>query len=174
MGFYVDPPQSRKEPLPEFVGPIVRLGVCTPASWSAVVFCACKHGQVSCSWGIEGQQATSQLPSERLDECSGWQFIRFTIANVHPTPASQDIVYTLSHGSSQVSGRIQVPGSHQEWNLVAYSCYDQRRGCGEALWHDISGPCPKAGRTLQLPQFRGSVPMLQFVCILGGVYNGSR
>lgn len=139
MGFFVDPPLARKQPLPDFVGPITRLGVCTASSWSTVVFCACKHGQVSCSWGIEGQQATSQLPPEQLDECGGWYFIRFVIANVQVTPASQDIVYTISHGNGQTSGRIQVPGSQQEWNLVAYSCYDQRRGIGEALWADLSG-----------------------------------
>lgn len=37
MGFYVPEPAERAAPLPDVVGPVVRLGVCDAATWRAVV-----------------------------------------------------------------------------------------------------------------------------------------
>jgi hypothetical protein len=51
----------------------------------------------------------------------------------------QYVSYTIQNGAKEVSARIPVAGAQQEWNLMAYSCYDQRRAVGEALWHDVTG-----------------------------------
>lgn len=139
MGFYVDTPQARTGAIPEFVGPVVLLGVCTPTTWNAYVFVACKHTHVTFSWGIEGQQAGVQVPAEPLDSAGGWYFFRFPISNVQVGIGSQIIRYQIQHGSDVVAAHIPVAGAQQEWNMVAYSCYDQRRAVGEALWRNING-----------------------------------
>jgi hypothetical protein len=140
MGFFVDLPAKRKVPLPNFVGPIVRLGPCTTGTWSGVVFFACKHDRVSVSWTIDGQQAAAPSTPEILDTCEGWNLIRFTISAVPLHSSSQTISYVVRHGDNgSVAGHIPLAGSNQEWNLVAYSCYDQRRAVGEALWYDMAG-----------------------------------
>ena len=138
MGFYVELPEHRKQPVPELVGPIVRLGVCTTSTWNAVVFVACKHTRLSFTWGIEGQQASAQVPPESLGNAAGWYFFRFPIKNVKLQPASQTIVYSIENGAKTLEARIPVAGVDQEWNVMAYSCYDQRRAVGEALWRDVS------------------------------------
>jgi hypothetical protein len=142
MGFFVDLPAKRKAPIPDFVGPTVRLGPCTPETWSGVVFFACKHDQVSVQWTIDGQQAADPCNYEIVDQCEGWNFMRFTIPSVPLRASSQTISYVVRYGESgNATGQIPVAGNNQEWNLVAYSCYDQRRSMGEALWFDMAGTC---------------------------------
>ena len=139
MGFYVELPEHRKKPIPEFVGPVIRLGVCTTTTWNACVFVACKHNQLQFTWSIEGQQSGGQVQPESAGTAAGWYFFRFPLSDVQLQPQPQTIVYEIRNGAKVVSARIPVAGSQQEWNLMAYSCYDQRRAVGEALWHDASG-----------------------------------
>ena len=110
MGFFVDLPEHRKQPVPELVGPIVRLGVCTAQTWSAVVFVACKHQHVELVWSTEGKTDKTRPEAETLGTAGGWHFFRWTLDNVQLAKESQTIVYELTNGAKTTKERIIVPG----------------------------------------------------------------
>ena len=140
MGFYVELPDKRRTQLPDVVGPFVRLGVCTAKTWSAVVCVAARvHTQVQFSWGIDGQQAKAQAALEQIDESGGWKFLRGSIQGVQLQAAAQTISYELETSTNVIRASIPVAGAQQDWSITAYSCYDQRRAMGEALWRHMAG-----------------------------------
>lgn len=166
MGFFVPEPTKRGRPLPTMVGPVVRLGVCDAATWRAVVLVVCKHTDVEFVWHSPSTQEAI-APSEVMMSADGWRFLRFKLA-VPVTDGAQQVLYRVKDRRSLgevKNGCITVAGRADEWNLVAYSCYDQRRAIGEALWRDVAGApmllSPPAGPRLLLvaPSHAGLRPL---------------
>jgi hypothetical protein len=144
MGFFVPEPAKRGSPLPTMVGPVVRLGVCDAATWRAVVLVMCKHTDVEFVWHSPSTQEAI-APPELMMSADGWRFLRFKLV-VPLADSAQQVHYRVKDRRSLgefKDGCITVAGKADEWNLVAYSCYDQRRAIGEALWRDVAGaPMP--------------------------------
>ena len=156
MGFNVPEPDEYSQPLPDLVGPLVRLGVCTSTTWNAVVLCAYKRSKssqsnpVTCEWKIQrngakwrGCESVTLDAHRSQDAASGsafeWQFIRFTLPTV-PLKDEQLLSYRISVDTMvSRSASIPIPAAKQEWRVVATSCYDQRRGVGKRLWKNIAG-----------------------------------
>lgn len=158
MGFYVEEPEGYKVALPDVVGPILRLGPrCSSTTWNAVVLIACKSqknglhasNEVTCEWTFEPSAPTWQSLTDPIildahslqeDTTHEWQFIRWVLPIVPLTEAAQSLQYRISvNASVAVSATIPIPALGEEWTVVAYSCYDQRRGLGHRLWDNIRG-----------------------------------
>lgn len=73
-----------------------------------------------------------------------WQFCRIVLPCVKYTRQSRVMNYSIQCKGLRMDGHIPIAGASEEWNLAAYSCYDQRRAIGERLWQEMSGmpgPC---------------------------------
>jgi hypothetical protein len=138
MGFFVAEPAHREGRLPDIVGPTVYLRPCTEESWSACIFVASRHRSLSIHYDT-GSNEVKELPVDIMESCGEWFFMRFVFNAIRVRDDAQIVTYTIVGGSQDVGGRIPVAGKRDEWNIVAYSCYDQRRAIGEKLWEDISG-----------------------------------
>jgi hypothetical protein len=124
------------------VGPVVRLGVCDSATWRAVVLVICRHAEVEFFWQSASTPEALMSP-EVMMIAEGWHFLRFKLSV--PLGKSQQVQYRVKDRKSLGEvrdGCIPVPGKTDEWNVMAYSCYDQRRAIGEALWRDAAGALP--------------------------------
>lgn len=142
MGYHVPEPEDYSSPLPDVVGPTIHLGVCTSSHWNAVLLAACKKRlSLTCHYSIDGQSIWEACASESLDTHGEWKFVRFKLPVVTLKPSAQTVHYKFSSGSSSeiACGAIPVAGAQMEWNVVSYSCYDQRRGVGSKLWQCITG-----------------------------------
>lgn len=166
MGFYVEEPDECQTALPDLVGPVLRLGVCTSSTWKAVVLVAYRCNKssqsnpVTCEWKLEHARGAKWRSCERValdtheDSSSAaseaafeWQLLRFTLPTV-PLKEAQILQYRISIKKSvAVSASIPIPALHEEWRVLAYSCYDQRRGVGQRLWKNIAG-VPRTSLTL--------------------------
>jgi hypothetical protein len=162
MGFYVEEPQEyHKTPLPDLVGPIVRLSPCTSQEWKAVVLVVHRAGNnsnsssqsssLTCEWRIERDGATwTRLQGTILDTTSEWRFSRFTLPSV-PLKDAQVLQYRIRNQHAvSVSASIPIPARGKEWNVIAYSCFDQRRGYGHRLWKNITGVSPGRADALMM------------------------
>lgn len=134
----------------------VRLGVCTDTTWHAVVLCAYRSknsphsSPVTCEWQIKRDGAKWRgcerviLDAHKSQDASSgsaceWQFIRFTLPTV-PLKHAQVLSYRISINKTVTcSASIPIPSAKEEWRVVAFSCYDQRRGLGKRLWKNITG-----------------------------------
>lgn len=93
------------------VGPIIRLGVCTTKTWSAVVFAACKHQHVELTWLIEGKTDKTRPEPESLGTAGGWHFFRWSLSDVQLAEQTQTIRYELTNGAKAIQEKIIVPGT---------------------------------------------------------------
>lgn len=142
MGFHVPEPEARLAPLPDLINPIVRLGRCTSTEWNGVVFFACSSEKCS-GYCALGENTLTSCPVDTMDQCDydnrTWYFCRMVLPAVTYARQPQVMHYSIQCKGLRMDGHIPVAGKAQEWNLVAYSCYDQRRAIGERLWHHMSG-----------------------------------
>lgn len=142
MGFHVPEPASRLVPLPDLINPIVRLGRCSATEWNAVVFFACTSEACTAFCGLEGTTlvpcAVDVMDRHAYDSRT-WVFCRVVLPTVTYARQSQGMNYSIKCKGLRMDGYIPIAGKNEEWNLAAYSCYDQRRAIGERLWQDMSG-----------------------------------
>eukprot|EP00892_Ulva_mutabilis_P003438 jgi/Ulvmu1/1466/UM011_0196.1 len=151
MGFHVPEPESRLVPLPDLINPIVRLGRCSPTEWNAVVFFACTSESCSTFCALEGSSLVPcavDVMDRHVYDSRMWQFCRIVLPTVKYAQQSQVMNYSIQCKGLRMDGHIPIAGISEEWNLSAYSCYDQRRAIGERLWQDMSEKAANGTRPL--------------------------
>lgn len=129
-------------PLPDLINPIVRLGRCTATEWNAVVFFACTVENCSTFYGLDGSALTActvDVMDRHSYDSRTWLFCRIVLPTVKYTQQSQVMNYSIQCQGLRMDGHIPIAGKAEEWNLSAYSCYDQRRAIGERLWQEMTG-----------------------------------
>lgn len=141
MGFNVPEPDEYSQPLPDLVGPLVHLGVCTSTTWNAVVLCAYKRSKssqsnpVTCEWKIQrdgakwrGCESVTLDAHRSQDAASGsafeWQFIRFTLPTV-PLKDEQVLSYRISvdtivhHDEQDLEQAFRTPAQFRTSQIVS-------------------------------------------------------
>lgn len=137
MGLFVEESEYRlTTPLPKVVGPTVKLLACSAVQWNCAVFVCCAGGAVQLRYSTD-ESCWHIVQPRKLAQHEEWEFFRFEISQMLEQP--KKLRYEVLHETKVArQGTINVPGSGQEWNIVAYSCYDQRRDVGERLWEHIA------------------------------------
>lgn len=156
MGFYVpEPDDIVQAKLPQVVGPQVFLRVQTEQLWNAAVCVSVRdevHAKASLrlTYTLGGNANTTEVPATVLADVLGWQILRFELAVRAPAQGTH-IVYQVvdAAGAAHAGGEIPLAARRSDWNLVAYSCYDQRRRIGEVLWEHSA--CAHSASLLQVP-----------------------
>lgn len=154
MGFHVPEPEGRLVALPDLINPIVRLGRCTATEWNAVVFFACTTSKCSAFCGLDDKgmaPCTVDVMDQHDYDSRTWQFCRIVLPTVTYARQSQVMHYSVQCTGQRFDGHIPIAGVQDEWNLAAYSCYDQRRAIGERLWQEMSGTHAAVPRPRQTP-----------------------
>lgn len=111
------------------------------------MFFACTSSKCSATCGMDGEEPAScsiDVMDSHVYDSRTWQFCRIVLPSVKYTRQSRVMNYSIQCKGLRMDGHIPIAGGSEEWNLAAYSCYDQRRAIGERLWQEMSGmPGPR-------------------------------